>query len=68
MREVAVLRKQMREHRTRDVLSKLAKLKKKSKFLAESEKAFSIELTTHMRGWQIDEWLDILETELMSVD
>lgn len=62
--ELAVLRKQLRNHRVRSVLVKLASMKKKSTFLMEVEKALGVELATHKRGYHLDELLDILETEL----
>lgn len=65
--ELAVVRKQLRDHRTRSVLAKLASVKKKSKFVMEVEQAFGVELATHKRGYHIDELLDILETELSPV-
>lgn len=65
--ELAVLRKQLRDHRTRSVLVTLASMKKKSAFVMEVEKTFGLELATHKRGYHIDELLDILETELSPV-
>lgn len=65
--ELAVVRKQLRDHRTRSVLAKLASMKKKTTFVMELERSFGAELATHKRGYHIDELLDILETELSPV-
>lgn len=62
--ELAVLRKQLRNHRVRSVLVKLASMKKKSTFVTEVEKSLEVELATHKRGYHLDELLDILESEL----
>jgi hypothetical protein len=64
LRELALLRKQFRDYRTRSVLVNLARLKKKSVFIGALEKELEIELATHRRGQKIDDLLEILEDEI----
>lgn len=63
MKQVLVLQRELLDMRVQRILAALAKMKTKSRYVAELEGKLGFELRTHRRKLQLEALLEMLEEE-----